>query len=319
VTSTPSLNLSAYQAAHGGAAYFRWHDPGYLRIGGADRETYVQRQTTNDARTLAPDRALLTVLTSATARILDVWLLLVEPDDQIGVITLPGRGAITARYLHSRIFFMDKVTVTDASAQVAQVELIGPAAGDVLAQIGLAPAPTPGAVIEGDGLRGIGIGVNRWWWIGAPDRIADLLARFESAGAAALDAETYDVLRIEAGQPGPARELTEDYTPLEANLDAAISGSKGCYTGQEVIARQVTYDKVTRRLVGLRLAVPASPGAEVQIEGRTVGVITSAAESPRLGSVALAVLRRPHHAPGLAIRVGGTISGVTAALPFEEG
>jgi folate-binding protein YgfZ len=146
-----------------------------------------------------------------------------------------------------------------------------------------------------------------------------LVMQLAARGVIALSAEAYNVLRIEAGRPGPAQELTSDYTPLEANLDRAISSIKGCYSGQEVIARQITYDKVARRLVGLRLAAPVAVGAAVTVEGRTVGTITSAAESPQFGAIALAVVRRPHFEPQTNVIVGdGGVAGEVVALPFGE-
>jgi folate-binding Fe-S cluster repair protein YgfZ len=100
---------------------------------------------------------------------------------------------------------------------------------------------------------------------------------------------------------------------------SAIHEAKGCYTGQEVIARQINYDKIARRLVGLRLDAPVSAGATVLVEGRSAGEVTSAALSPRCGPIALAVLRRPHFAPGTPVSVteaAGAVHGTVTALPF---
>jgi len=314
--------LPGYNEALTGAVFYRLPDPGYLRIGGADQITFVQRQTTNDAQALAPGRALLTVLTSPTARILDVWRLVMEPDGSLGAITLPGRGAATARLLRSHIFFMDKVTVTDVSGEFAQVEVFGPEAARVLEGIGLAQAPALDEIVSWDvgdvPVRAVGTGQGCLLLVPSA-QIEAVEGRLGAAGAAALSQEAYEVLRVESGWPGPAHELTDEYTPLEANLDAAISDRKGCYTGQEIIARQITYDKITRRLAGLRLAAMATVGATVQVEGRTVGAITSAVKSPRHGPIALAVIRRPHHTPGTAVTVAdaaGAVSGTTVALPF---
>lgn len=317
--------MSGYQAAQEGAAIWAVPDPGYLIVRGEHQQDFVQRQTTNDVRQLAPGRTQPTVLTSPTARILDVWRLVPEAEG-IGIVTLPGRGAHTARYLQSRIFFMDKVTVTDASAEVAQVEVIGPNAATLLGEIGVPAPPDQDALLEapfeGGALRAIGLdAAGGHFLLLVPSAGQDaLLARLSDAGAAALDEAAYEALRIEAGLPGPARELTEDFTPLEANLDAAISLAKGCYTGQEILARQVNYDKITRRLVGLRLASAAAPGAAVQVDGRTAGEVTSVVESPRYGWVALAVVKRPHHAPGTEVMVQDevrTVAATVAALPFD--
>lgn len=323
-----SIDRTMYDAARAYAAVYHVPQPGYLRIIGADRGDFIQRQTTNDVRNLTAAQSVVTVLTDPTAKILDVWRLVEEPGGEaIGVVTLPGRGATTAQYLQGRIFFMDKVTVHDASAEIVSLAVFGPHAAAVLAGIGL-DAPEPGAgiaaeiagqavrVISEEGLTGQGV------LIVAPAAVADALRDpLAAAGGVPVTPEVFDVLRVEAGLPGPVTELAGDYTPLEMNLDAAISGTKGCYTGQEIIARQITYDKVTRRLVGLRLETPVAVGASVTVEGRRAGVVTSVVQSPRLGWIALGVIKRPHHVPDTTVEVvledGPAVSGVTAALPFE--
>lgn len=318
---TVQIDDPAYTAARTGAAFFRVPDPGVLRLTGADRRDYVQRQTTNDIRRLGPDRPLLTVLTSGTARIVDLWWLIEVPEaEAIDLLTLPGRGARTAAYLTRRIFFMDQVALRDTSGDHVLIELRGPQAPEVLRALG-SPFPAVGTLerAEQGDLRAIGVRADEALLI-LPGAQADAVQEhLRRAGALPLSAAAREVLRVEDGYPGPDRELTEDYTPLEANLDALIAGDKGCYSGQEVLARQVTYDKIARRLTGLRCAGPVSVGADVRVEGRAVGSVTSAVESPRLGWIALAVLRRPHHAAGTGVAVGQAGAGVqaeTVALPF---
>jgi tRNA-modifying protein YgfZ len=151
---------------------------------------------------------------------------------------------------------------------------------------------------------------------GAGDSLAAHLA---TAGAHLLTPGDYEIWRVEQGLPGPHGELIEDFTPLEAALSEAVSSEKGCYTGQEIIARQITYDKVTRGLVGLRLRGPAASGDSVEVEGKRAGAITSAVESPLLGPIALAVLKRPHNVPGTPVTVihdEQPRHGTVAALPF---
>ncbi|HEX9029385.1 MAG TPA: glycine cleavage T C-terminal barrel domain-containing protein [Anaerolineales bacterium] len=316
-------DFSGYQAALHSAAFFQQPEPGLLRIGGPDRTAFLQRQTTNDMRRLAAGQPLFTVLTSPTARILDVFYLLQEPET-ILVITLPGRGASTARFLKSRIFFMDKVTVQNASSEFAQVDVIGPQAADRLKplRVELASGTNQGAdfsfesglvhVVRLSPAAGLG------WRLLAPAEQTDaLIARLTKLEIMPLDAETYHVLRVEAGLPVSGNELNESYTPLETGLEVAISSEKGCYTGQEIIARQITYDKVTQHLCGLRLENNVNPGDKVWAEGKTIGAITSTALSPRLGSIALAILKRPYHQPGTAVIVGEREeTGVVSGLPF---
>lgn len=318
--------LNAYLAARQGAAFYWPLSPGFLVLAGEDRLDFLQRQTTNDLRLLGPGRSLQTVLTSPTARILDV-LIVFEWEGGLGIITLPGRVQRTARDLRGKIFFMDRVTVSDASATVVQVDLEGPQAAAMLARLGLAVAPGPdqtaafdldGApvqVIAHPGLCGAGYRL-----LAAIDRAEALPAALSAAGAAPLDAHSYELLRIEAGLPGPDGELTDAYNPLEVGLEGLISERKGCYTGQEIIARQISYDKVTRKLVGLRLASPAAVGTKLELDAKQVGEITSAAVSPRLGPLALAVVKRPHSELGAMLvaapKDSDAISAVVAALPF---
>jgi folate-binding protein YgfZ len=328
MASTETRRLAGYSAATNGAAYFPQPAAGYLRIGGPDRQTFLQRQTTNDVRLLTPGRALVSVLTSPAARILDVLTLVAEPGESLGALTLTGRAAETFRYLRSRIFFMDKVTLEDASAEFAQFDLLGPAAPDVLRRLGFDRPPDVNEAVAAEvagaqarALYGEGLGFRLLFPASQAQAVTAALA---SAGADRLSVESFAVLRVEAGQPAGGHELVEDFTPLETGLAASISDSKGCYTGQEVIARQITYDKVTRLLVGLTLEGAVNVGDRVWsgAEDRSAGRITSTAHSPRFGHIALAVLRRPLNEPGTAVTVGereGGVPAVVVDLPFSKG
>jgi aminomethyltransferase len=124
------------------------------------------------------------------------------------------------------------------------------------------------------------------------------------------------MLRLEAGQAANA-ELTEDYIPLEANLWPAVDFHKGCYIGQEIIARMESRGKLARRLVGLRLAAPVAVGTAVRVaaDGPAAGTVTSAGELPGLGPVALAYLKTAQADAGSHLLVGDT-TGTVAELPF---
>jgi folate-binding protein YgfZ len=310
--------------------FFVRPDIGFLTIGGPDQLAFIQRQSTNDLRLLSAGRSLLTVLTTPAARIIDVLTLFLtassEPggvEGSLGVLTLPGHGPATAAYLRSRIFFMDQVSLTDASAEYALIELLGPAAADDLQKAGLAlPASDTGlADIDGAPARFIRR-AGGWRLLLPAPAVSAAMAFLAAAGAEPLAGASYTVWRVEAGLPEGGFELVDEYTPLETGLAEAVSADKGCYTGQEVLARQLTYDKVTRRLVGLRLLLPAQPGEKVYpLESDApVGVITSAVESPRFGAIALAVLKRPHHQPGTAVRIGAPPderTGLVTSLPFH--
>lgn len=314
-----------YRAAREGAAFRPLPDAGYVRVGGEDRTDFMQRQTTNDVRLLGSGKALVNVLASPTARILHAFTMLQEPE-HLALVTVAGGEALAA-YLRGKIFFMDKVTVEDASAEFSQFDLDGPQAGDLLTQIGLERAPGEGeradahvggaplTVFGRKGLAGVG-----YWLLAPTGHGADVERALLDAGAVPLGEEAYDVLRVEAGLPAPGAELTEDFTPLETGLAYTVSTSKGCYTGQEVLARQINYDKVSRQLVGLRLKEPAPAGSAVRAEGRPAGTVTSVARSPEHGWIALAVVKRPHHEPGSSVAVqtaSGEVGATVSALPFS--
>jgi folate-binding protein YgfZ len=325
LTQVNSSISGEYKAALSGAAYFPLSGAGSLRISGDDRQAFLQRQTTNDARLLSSGVALVAVLTSPTARILDVLTLFPEAGS-IVALTLPGRGGETFNYLRSRIFFMDKVKIEDASAELLQLDLLG-SIPSFLTRLGFAEPVEAGQVLTGE-IGGTPVQAILTAEMGCrllipSTQIEEATAVLDQAGAVRISPETHTILRVESGRPAAGHELVEEYTPLEAGLESAISDMKGCYTGQEVLARQVTYDKVTRHLAGLVLEGEAFPGDPVwsREEERSAGTVTSAANSPRFGQIALAILRRPYHLPETALRAGQKESGVDArvtALPFRE-
>jgi folate-binding protein YgfZ len=319
-----SIDLLGYESALNRTAYYLTPGSGYLRLSGPDRIDFLQRQTTNDLNSLSPGHTLVTTLTSPTARILDV-LTLVADEDTIGVLTLPRQAAQTASYLQSRIFFMDDVAVSDASTEFVQIELLGPQAGVAMTDLGFSNLPEEDKItfseineVAVQAFNTFGPGLRLLVPVGGTEA---LLANLEGIGVHRLETDTYEVLRIEAGVPAAGHELTEDYTPLETNLAETVSMTKGCFTGQEVIARQVNFDKVTKQLAGLRLEETVNAGRPVHSpeKDQSAGVITSTTTSPRFGPIALAVLKRPFDQPGtqlIAKRNANSINATVSTLPF---
>jgi tRNA-modifying protein YgfZ len=134
--------------------------------------------------------------------------------------------------------------------------------------------------------------------------------------ASPSSAEEVEVRRVEGGLPRYGADVSEDYFPFEANLDAAISSTKGCYIGQEVVARASARGHANKRLVGLRLDGPVAPGTPLVAETRPqAGVVTSAVGSPLFGPIALGYLHRTVWEPGTVVTAGERRATV-AALPF---
>ena len=176
----------------------------------------------------------------------------------------PGQATGVARYLNSMIFWQDQVEVADLSRETAQFGVYGPRSGELLAGLtGLDLAAAPSYGWRAGRIAAAEITLHRCgpleapaWMIVAASTAAPRVAAALAAAAPELAAGDADLLRIEAGIPTWGRELSDGVTPLETGLLPAISFNKGCYTGQEVIARQTNYDKVTRNLVGLILDAP---------------------------------------------------------------
>lgn len=318
------IDPAAYAALVGGAALLARPDAGALRLTDADRSDFLHRMTSNNINALRPGQSAVTVLTSPTARILYV-LTVVCQEDALLVLPAPGQAQPLARHLRGQVFFMDKVKIADASEEFGRLRLLGPLAAEVLGRLGIdASAAAANAVLAHDDLLVVAqphYEVPGYEVVVPTARQAEVVAALRAAGAAPLtDTAAYTARRIELGRPAAGHELTEEYNPLEAGLAWACAENKGCYTGQEIIARQITYDKVTRTLVGLVAAQPLTPGAEVMVEGRSMGQVTSAAHSPALGApIALAVIKRPANTPGTEVTVDMSDGAATAqvvSLPF---
>jgi aminomethyltransferase len=309
-----------FAAAQGGAVVVMRSHEGRLRAVGRDRLDLLHRMSTNDLLGLAVGEARPTVLTTAIARIVDlVWVL--NRGETVLCLTSPGRAAVVRRWLAGYIFYNDKVNFEDAGAELGQLGLFGPDAQRV------ADALQPGAatlaenrLIDADDvvvLRGRPLAGDGYLVIAPVARIGAMWERAEAAGAVPAGEAAYEMLRLQAGVPGSA-ELTADYIPLEANLWAAVDFHKGCYIGQEIIARMESRGKLARRLAGIRLAAQVLDGAEVRAVdgGPVIGKVTSAGLLPGYGPVALAFIKTAHAEAGTRLSVGEA-QGEVVGLPFS--
>lgn len=312
-----SVNERDYQALVSGAALRRRPHFGILRLTNRDRVDFLQRMTTNDIARLQPGQAALTILTSPVARIDAVFTVLCRQDDLL-LLASEGEAESLRQRLQGQIFFMDKVTVTDESAALRRLRLLGPAAGDLLPAAGLPQPSDDDSFIEEKGvtvLRQDRFDLPGYEIVCALDELSALEERLTDAGAAPLTGSAAcEIRRVELGRPRPGQELTDAFNPLEAGLTWACAENKGCYTGQEIIARQLTYDKVTRSLVRLRSELPMADGAPVRANDRVVGTVTSSGRSPTAGPLALAILKRPHNVEGAAVTVEGNDAWVETSV-----
>ncbi len=294
---------------------------GRARATGKDALDLLHRLTTADLRSLSPGDGVPAVITTPKGRIVD--RVFVHNLGEDGILLVAGEGMAPKLVSHFRRFmFREEMAMEDTTGSLGQLGLLGPRARDTAAAAGV-PVPvllgsTPWDVsgvrmhvLGEDGSSGEGLslvfpaerGADVWTAL-APDLIR---AGFVSCGDLALEAR-----RVLRGLPATGHEMTEGHNPLEAGLWDAVSFTKGCYVGQEVVARLRTYDKLSRSLVGL-VATEGAPvperGATLFREGRAVGEITSALVPPgRNAGVALAYVKRGDAEEGTWLSVGASES-----------
>jgi tRNA-modifying protein YgfZ len=307
-----------YEALRTEVAVLARPDARPLSIRGEDRADFLHRMTTNDVKSLRQGQSAVTVLTSPTAHIRFVFTVLCRDHDLL-LLPAPGQSQPLEQHLRSQIFFMDQVNIEPVT--YARWRVMGPRAAEALEGVGW-PTGTAenGAWRETD--EALFVQQDEYdvpgFEVASPTDAGNLLvATLEKNGATILTGETaYTARRVELGHPAPGYELTEQYNPLEAGLGWACADDKGCYTGQEIIARQLTYDKVTKTLVGLTCDTAVSAGDNVSVEEKVAGQVTSAAYSPGFGQhLALAILRRPHNTPGAQVSVRA-VQAQVVELPF---
>jgi folate-binding protein YgfZ len=221
----------------------------------------------------------------------------------------------------SRTIVMDEVDLVDRTAEFAVFTLVGPQARECLKQVyGTIPflKPFHHVVIGGALISPVMFGIDLQ--VAAGDAAATQ-AKLTAAGATALGEAALDALRIEEGWPRWGADLDATVLPMEAGLEPiAISYTKGCYTGQEVIQRVKTYSEAPRALVSLSIESDAepAPGLALTADGAEVGRVTSAAISPSTGrAVALAYVRKDFKEPGRRVLAGGAIA-LVSALKWRE-
>jgi tRNA-modifying protein YgfZ len=212
-----------------------------------------------------------------------------------------------------------------ATRPVSVLGVLGPRSGDVLQAAGAAVMPEAldahrEAEVGGQRVRLVRAGDlpgGGFVLHAAPEQASALAAALEAHGAVPIGREALDALRVEAFCPWYGSDVTEDNLLHETGLVGLLhSPTKGCYVGQEVIARlEGRGGNVNKALRGLMLGAPATPGATLTAEGKELGWLTTCAVSPRLGPIALGYVHRSHFAPGSELEVDGATARVV--LDFD--
>ena len=304
-----SIDTAALTALTERAGFTDRSDCGRLWITGADALDLLNRLTTNNLETLPVDTVRSTVLTNGDARVLDhLRLAAIDEGVRNGIwcFTSPGRAEAVAEWI-DLYTFGEEITVVDESAGRAQLTVAGPLAADVLTGAGF-PVPPPDGLLTHGGVVVVAssFGAHPAYDVLIPLSEAEGAKAALSDAAQELDASTFEAYRIAQGVPAYGAEFGAFNNPLEARLLGSISEDKGCYTGQEVIARLQTYRKVQRLLMSFEAGAPAAPGDALETEdGSPAGVVTSAFDTGDGRTLGLALVAAKHLTAGSSLRIAG--------------
>jgi len=288
---------------------------GKLIVSGGEAAEYLQGQLTNDVEALAAGEGLYAALLDRKGHMQADMRVLRLSDDELWLDTEAEALAPARRHLEMYKIGRD-VAVADVTAERAILSLVGPRSVEIAATAALPEHASEVAKIEGVECLAVGTadGIDL---IAQTSDAAALREALLAAGAAEIGAEAAEVARIEAGVPRFGAEMSAETMPAEAGIvERAVSFTKGCYIGQEPVARLHYKGRPNRHLRGLELSAPAEPGAALRLGEKEVGRIGSACISPARGPIGLAIVRREAE-PGTELAVGE--DGVTARvidLPF---
>jgi folate-binding protein YgfZ len=315
MSSTASLS-SEYQALTTSCGQLDRSERGKLALTGVEARSFLQGQVSNDVESLAAGAGCYAAFLTPKGKMLGD-LRILDADQELLLDT--ERVALQGLFNMIRRFSIGyDVQLHKRTLERGLLSLIGPEAVAIAGVPQLADAPEHHHLeteVHGISLRAIrtDVGLDLLCESTDTDRLVGAL---QDAGALPVDESTVEVLRVERGRPRYGIDLDDSVIPQEAGLnERAVSFTKGCYVGQETVARLYYRGKPNRHLRGLQLAGPASTGDPVRFGDREVGRLGTVVESPRLGWSGLALVRR--EAPvGSTVTVGDGGSAEVLDLPF---
>jgi tRNA-modifying protein YgfZ len=288
---------------------------GKLMVSGEEAAECLQGQLTNDVEALSPGEGQYAALLDRKGHMQADMRVLCTAAGEIWIDTEPETLAGVQRHLEMYKIGRE-VAIADLTGERAILTLIGPRSVEIAGTAALPEHACETASVGGVACLAVGTagGVDL---IAKRAEVGRLREALIEAGAVEVGAEAAEVVRIEAGTPRFGAEMSAETMPAEAGIvEGAVSFTKGCYIGQEPVARLHYKGRPNRHLHGLELSAPAAPGASLMLGEKEVGRIGSACVSPARGPIALAIVRREAE-PGAELAVGE--DGVTARvvdLPF---
>ena len=292
---------------------------GCLKATGEDTLDLLNRLSTNRVDHLQPGNWAPTVLTSDRGRIVDL-LTVIHAGDFVYLLTSPGQQQPVIEWL-DKYTIMEDLEVEDVSNSTTVVALAGDGAGAALGLESTGPEPLPGlqyptATVNVGGHDAIALsrpmGATPCCLLVAPSgEAAGIVEALAATGAVEAGVEAWEALRVASGAPAFGPEMGEPYNPLETGLIGAIDFTKGCYIGQEVIARLDSYERVQRYLSVLRFSdsCEANASTPLYIDGRQAGTVTSVYRTPGGELRGLGFVRTASATPGQVLEVASPATG----------
>jgi len=314
-TATTTVELDGQYRALREEAGFLPRRRAALIVRGSDAAEYLQGQLTNDIEALAPERGCYAALLDRKGHLqADMRVLRLETGE-LWLDLEPAPAESVRKHLRTYSLGRD-VEVVDATDRWGIVSLIGPRSGELSGFEGLGPEFAQ-RYRDWDGTEVLAVATDVGLdLITQAEREARLIELLKAAGAAEVSEAAAEIVRVESGRPRFGTDMGPESMPAEAGItERAVDFEKGCYIGQEPVARLHYRGKPNRLLRGLRLEAPAERGAALRLGDRELGTVGTACVSPAQGPIALAVLRKEAEV-GNRVEVGSGGSAEVAELPF---
>ncbi|KAH0988677.1 hypothetical protein GBA52_000160 [Prunus armeniaca] len=319
----------AFDAADNGVVVADLSHFGRIRVSGEDRIQFLHNQTTANFECLHEGQGCDTVFVTPTARTIDIahaWIM----KNAVLLVVSPVTSRSISEMLNKYIFFNDKVEIQDITKQTCFFVLVGPKSNQIMEELNLGDlVGQPYGTHQHFSVNGmpITVGVGNvisekgFSLLMSPAAAGSVWKTILSQGAIPMGSNAWEKLRIFQGRPAPQKELTNEYNVLEAGLWNSISLNKGCYKGQETVARLITYDGVKQRLWAIRLSAPAEVGSLITIDGKkVVGKLTSCTSGRKEnGYFGLGYIKRQTVSEGDTVIVGDAVPGTVVEVPFLAG
>jgi tRNA-modifying protein YgfZ len=321
--------LSDYDRARTAAALFDVSDRGKVELTGPDAPSFVHNLSTNDVLNLPLGAGCEAFFTTAKAKVVAHALIyhvrIAGGKDALWLGVAPGQAPRLIQHL-DHFLIAERVEMADRTADFAQFHLAGPRAGAVLETAFGEPIPdleplqhmerTVGTSATCHVRRNDPLGLPGYDIVCLRERAADVQQALIAAGANLAGPEIYEVLRVEAGTPVYGADIDENRFAVEVGRTGAICYTKGCYLGQEpIVMARDRAGHVNRAFRGLKLSGPTVAGSKLlAADGKEVGIVTSAVNSPRLGPIGLGYVRRGNEEPGTKLTIGPDAGGVSAVV-----